>query len=88
MTDATTTRLLRLLEAEQFTEFDQELDMALRAVDTQAADQLQQTVDGLMQLLVGARMKRAGYAAELDELRAARVFFGARESSPSVNVMG
>ena len=80
--------LLRLIGAENYAEFDCRLAEYIGSLDERDPQVAKDLSDFLGSALLAARMKRAHYQCELNELAAERSFLGPRLKATTIDFLG
>ena len=81
MTSETQTELLRLIASENYAEFDRKLKEYFLECEACEPQTIGAVADFINSALINVKARRAHYEAQLEEIRAARIFFEPRPHS-------
>jgi hypothetical protein len=88
MTSETQTELLRLIASENYAEFDRKLKEYFLQYEDGDRQTIGVVADFINSALINVKARRAHYEAQLEEIRAARIFFEPRPAPHAVDLVG
>jgi hypothetical protein len=88
MTSDIQTELLRLIAGENYAEFDRQLKEYFLQYGNGELQTIGVVADFISSALINVKMRRAHYAAQLEEIRTARIFFEPRRTPHAVDLVG